>query len=80
MLSLTLTSKNLSDEARDVCNKINEHFPSRQQKTNWQWRTPFATKQVKIEEEMSEDKIFEQLNKKLEELKKFEEKLSAVMK
>lgn len=79
LVSLTLSSRNLTDEQREICNKINEHFPSRQQKANWQWRTPFATKQVKIEEELSEDKIFEQLDKKLEDIKKFETELKDLM-
>lgn len=79
LMSLTLSSRNLTDEQRDICNKINEHFPSRQQKANWQWRTPFATKQVKIEDELSEEKIFEQLDKKLIELKTFEKKLYNAM-
>lgn len=79
LMSLTLSSRNLTDEQRDICNKINEHFPSRQQKANWQWRTPFATKQVKIDDELSEEKIFEQLDKKLIELKTFEKKLYNAM-
>lgn len=79
LISLTLSSRNLSDEQRDVCDKINEHFPSRQQKANWQWRMPFTTKQVKLDEVLSEDKIFEQLDKKFEELKVFEEKLKKAM-
>ena len=79
LLSLSLSSRNLSDEQRLICDRINEHFPSRTQKANWQWRTPFATKQVKIDEELSEEKIYEQLDKKLDELKAFEEKLSKVM-
>ena len=80
VLSLVLSSKNLSDEEMNICNKINEHFPSKQQKANWQWRTPFTTKQVKIDEELSEDKIFEQLDMKLQELKGFEEKLKKATK
>lgn len=79
ILYLTLGSKNLTDMERDICDKINEHFPSRQQKANWQFRTPFATKQVKLDEELSEEKIFEQLDKKLLELKAFEEKLQKAM-
>ena len=79
LMSLTLSSRNLTDEQRDICNKINEHFPSRQQKANWQWRTPFATKQAKIDDELSEEKIFEQLDKKLIELKTFEKKLYNAM-
>ncbi len=78
-INLSLSSRNLTDEQREICDKINEHFPSRQQKSNWQWRTPFATKQVKIDEELSEDKIFEQLDKRLEEVKAFEVKLNELM-
>ncbi len=74
-VQLVLSAKNIPDDLREVCNKINEHFPSRQQKENWQWRTPFTTKHSKVVEELSEDKIFEQLNKKLDEIKAFEEKL-----
>lgn len=79
LLSLALSSRNLSEEQREICNRINEHFPSRQQKENWQWRTPFATKVVKIDEETTEEKIFEQLDKKLEEIKAFEKKLVEAM-
>ena len=70
---------NITDEQRTVCDKINEHFPSRMQKENWQWRTCFVTKHSKVDEEMSEDKIYENLNKKLDEIKAFEEKVKAVM-
>lgn len=75
-IQLSLSSKNISDEQRDMCNRINEYFPARQQKENWQWRTPFSTKHSKVDEELSEDKIIEQLDKRLEEVKVFEEKLN----
>lgn len=79
LMSLSLSSRNLTDEQREICNRINEFYPSKQQKSNWQWRTPFATKQVKIDEEMSEEKIFEQLDKRWEEIKAFEKKLKELM-
>ncbi len=78
-IQLSLSSRNISDELREVCNRINEHFPSRQQKENWQWRIPFTTKHSKVDEELSEDKIYEQLNKKLDEIKNFEEKLKNLL-
>lgn len=68
-----------NNEQKEICDKINEYFPARQQKANWQWRTPFSTKQVKIDEELSEDKIFEQLNKRLEDIKAFEVKLKGLL-
>ena len=55
--------------------EFREHFPSRQQKENWQWRTCFVSKHSKVDEETAEDKIYENLNKKLEEIKAFEEKV-----
>lgn len=78
-IQLSLSSKNISDELRDMCNKINVHYPSKQQKENWQWRTPFSTKHSKVDEEISEDKVFEQLNKKLDEIKAFETKLVGLL-
>lgn len=58
--------KLLPDDQREVCNKINEYFPSRMQKENWQWRIPFVTKHSKTDEELTEERIWENLDKKLE--------------
>ena len=76
---LSLNARNITEEQRNICDKINEHFPSKQQKVNWQWRKPFGTRQAKLDEELVEEKIFEQLDKKFEELMSFEEKLKKVM-
>lgn len=78
-IQLALSSKNISGDLREVCNRINEHFPSRQQKENWQWRIPFTTKHSKVDEELSEEKIYDQLNKKLDDVKAFEEKLKGLL-
>lgn len=74
-IQFVLSSRDIPDDLRKICDRINRHFPSRMQKTNWQWRTPFTTRHSKIDEDYSEDKIFEQLDKKLEEIKAFEGKL-----
>ncbi len=78
-IQLALSSKEIPDDLRAVCDKINEHYPSRQQKENWQWRTPFTTKHAKTDEEMTEEKIFAQMDKRLEEIKAFEEKLKELL-
>jgi len=39
----------------------------------------YHSERTTVDEEMSEDKIYENLNKKLEEIKAFEEKVKAVM-
>lgn len=71
-IQLALSSKDIPDDLRAICDRINELYPSRQQKDNWQWRTPFGTKHSKTDEDLSEDRIFEQLDRKLEEIRAFE--------
>jgi hypothetical protein len=79
MIQLVLSSRNISDELLAVCERINTYFPSRQQKVTWLWRTPFSTKKSKIGDEVSEEKIFEQLDKKIDELKAFESELRIIL-
>lgn len=78
-IQISFSSKNIPDDLRAICEEINIHYPSRQQKVNWQWRLPFRTKTTKIDEDTSEEKIHENLNKKLEEIKAFESNLKEKM-
>lgn len=71
-IQISFSSKNIPDKLREICDKINIYYPARQQKVNWQWRLPFKTKTSKINADTSEEKIYEMLNKKLEEVKAFE--------
>lgn len=74
-IQLAFSSKNIPDELKATCEKINSFYPSRQQKKNWQWRIHFSTKRSKPDEALTENKIYEQLDKKLEEILKFESDL-----
>ena len=74
-IQLALSAKDIPSDLRIVCEKINKYYPSRQQKDNWLWRTPFTTKHSKVDEELSEENIFNQLSKRFEEVKSFEAKL-----
>lgn len=78
-IQLAFASKNIPDELCEVCDEINKHFPSKKQNENWEFRIPFATKNSKIDEETSEEKIRELLNKKFEEVEKFEKSLKEKM-
>ena len=78
-IQFAVSSRDIPTDLRAICEQINKHFPSRQQKTNWQWRTHYVTRHCKVDEELSEDKIYEQLNKRLEEIKAFEEKLARTL-
>lgn len=81
-MQFSVSSRDIPDDLRLTCERINQIFPSRMQKANWQWRTPFVTKHSKIsdDEDLSEEKIFEQLSKHFEEIKHFEMKLFAALK
>ena len=74
-IQLALSSKNIPDDLREVCDRIEEVFPSRQRRANWQWRVPFSSRKAKVGDELSEEKVFEQLDKRFDELKAFEAKL-----
>ena len=74
-IQLALSSKNIPADLRKICDDINKIYPSKQQKTNWQWRKPFVTRHVKVDEDFSEAKVFEQLSRRFEEVKAFEKRL-----
>ena len=78
-IQIAFSSKNIPDNLREICDEINVHYPSRQQKENWQWRILFRTKSAKIDLDTTEEKIHELLDKKFEEVKSFEMSLCAKM-
>lgn len=81
-IQLSLSSRNVPDELREICDVINiacsemhTQSTSRKRKENWQWRIVKRTSTSKITPETTEEKIYELLNKKLEEIRKFENEL-----
>ena len=78
-IQLAFSSRNIPDDLREICDRINKYYPSRQQKENWQWRIHFSTKHSKTDEELSEEKIFELLDRKLDEIKEFEARLNVIL-
>ena len=78
-IRLSLSSENIPDDLRAVCDRINEHYPTKRQKVNWKSRIPFSTQRKRVDEELSEEKIFKQLSECLKEVKKFEEDLAAAL-
>ena len=75
-IQCALSSKDIPADLMATCEKINHFYPSKKQKTNWQWRTPFSTKHAQVDDELSEEAIYAHLDKMLEKVKAFEEDLS----
>lgn len=67
-IQLALSSKNISDEERAVCDRINEIAPSKDQKEEWQWRCPIRTENVVLPENASDEEIYAALDKALAEM------------
>lgn len=78
-IQLSLSSKNIPDDLRKVCDEINAHYPSIRQRENWQWRTARISSISKIAQDTAAEKIYELLDKQLKEVQNFESELLAKM-
>lgn len=79
-IQLAISSKNITDEFRAICDKINEFYPAKMGKEEWLWRTPFRTSNISIPQDLSQDTISTSLDSCLAELFAFEADLIEKMK
>ena len=75
-IKFVISAKNITDDFRDICNRINELYPSSRQNEDWKWRQHFRTKTVEIDDEIDKEKIFSSLDDCLDEIKAFEKELA----
>lgn len=71
-IQLAFSSRNATEDFLAMCDRINEYYPSKVQKDDWQWRTPFKTATVDLGEELSKEAIFAGLNECWKEIQTFE--------
>ena len=79
-IQFTLSSRNIPDNLRKICDRINDFYPAKMKKVNWQWRIPFSTDFYRIRDKNSNDEydkdiIYKELNKMLEKMEEFERDL-----
>ena len=79
-IQFAISSKNITDEFRAICDKINAIYPAKMGKEEWLWRTPFRTSNISIPEDLSQDTIFTSLDSCLDEILAFETDLAEKMK
>ena len=60
-----------------ICERINDKFPSRIQKENWKWRTPFVSERIRFNENTTKGDIINALEKCYAQAKSFEQRLLA---
>lgn len=74
-IQFSISSRNATDEFLSICDRINEYYPAKFGKEDWQWRAPFKTTTIEIGEKLSKDTIFPKLDECLKEIMAFEEDL-----
>lgn len=79
-VQLSISSHNITDEFRAICDKINEFYPAKMGKEEWQYRLPFRTKSFTIGDTLSKEAIFASLDACLEEILAFEADLAEKIK
>ena len=75
-IQLSISSKNISDDFRSICDNINKYYPAKMGKEDWQWRLPFKTSTIELDEELDKDVIFAKLNACMQEILVFEADLA----
>lgn len=76
-ISFAISSRNATPEFLSICDRINEYYPAKFGKKDWQWRNPFKSKTVEIDKDITLGKLFADLDSCLEEIKAFEKDLKA---
>ncbi len=75
-IQLSISSRNISDTFRIICDRINQFYPAKMGKEDWQWRIPFRTKTVPIDASLSKEAIFAVLDDCMAEIIAFEAELA----
>lgn len=76
-IQLSLSSRNMSQELLSQCERIDQFYPSRHKRENWQWCMPFKTKPISISEPTDRTLLFKALDERLQEILAFEKDLKA---
>lgn len=79
-IQFAISGKDITDEFRTKCDCINEFYPTKIGKNDWQWRIPFKTKTITFGETLSKEEIFEGLDECFEEILQFENEIKEKIK
>ena len=75
-IQLALSSKEMPEDQLETSDRINEFYPSKYDKLEWQWRTPFRTATVELDDINDKDAVFTKLDACLQEIRSFEDDLN----
>lgn len=75
-IQLAISSKNIKDEFRAICDDINKYYPAKMGKEDWQWRIPFKTTTIDFDEQLDKAEVFTKLDLCWQEILAFEADLA----
>ena len=78
-IKFVISSHNANEGFLATCEKINQLYPAKSRKENWQWRTHFKTTTIFIDDDASQDEIFARLDDCFKEVLAFEAELKRRM-
>jgi hypothetical protein len=73
---MAISSKNIPDDFRAICDNVNKYYPAKMGKEDWQWRVPFKTSTIELGEELDKDAIVAKLDTCMQEILAFEADLA----
>lgn len=74
-IQLAVSSKEMPQDQLELCDRINDIYPSKYDKPDWQWRTPFRTETISFEDLSDVDSVFAKLDESMHSIWEFEEDL-----
>lgn len=75
-IQLAISSRNITDEFRIICDKVNNYYPAKMGKKDWKWRTPFKTTTIELGEKLDKAAIISKLDSCMKEIITFESDLA----
>lgn len=76
-IQLAISSKNITDDFRAICDKLNEYYPAKMGKEDWQWRIPFKTTTFDLDANLDKAAVMSKLDNALQEILAFEADLTS---
>lgn len=74
-IQLALSSKEMPQDQLELSDRINAVYPSKYDKPDWQWRTPFRTETISFDDLTDKEELFARLDESLQSIRIFEEDL-----
>jgi hypothetical protein len=71
-IQLAISAKNITEELRTTCDKLNQFYPAKMGKVDWQWRIPFKTSTILIDDDIKKETVFASLDSCMNEIITFE--------